>query len=131
MDQPKTPYEKPILVKYQNGWSDKFGRLQAITPMTHIDGQPVQDLVEKYGSPLFVFSERTMVSKCRELKELLALRYPKFQLAWSYKTNYLNAVCKVFDREGSWAEVVSEFEFEKALQLGIPFSRIILNPKQV
>lgn len=127
MDQPKTPYEKPILVKYQNGWSDKFGRLQAITPMTHIDGQPVQDLVEKYGSPLFVFSERTMASKCRELKELLALRYPKFQLAWSYKTNYLNAVCKVFDREGSWAEVVSEFEFEKALRLGIPFSRIILN----
>jgi len=127
MDQPKASYEKPVLVKYQNGLSDKFGRLQAITPMTHIDGWAVQDLIEKYGSPLFVFSERTMVHKCRELKELLALRYPRFQLAWSFKTNYLNAICRVFDREGSWAEVVSEFEFEKALRLGIPSSRIILN----
>lgn len=127
MDKPKTPYQKPILVKYQNGWSDKFGRIQAITPMTHIDGCRVSDLVEKYGSPLFVFSERTMVHHCRELKELLALRYPKFQLAWSYKTNYLDAICKVFDREGSWAEVVSEFEFDKAVRLKIPVNRIILN----
>ncbi|MDI7260691.1 MAG: diaminopimelate decarboxylase [Thermodesulfobacteriota bacterium] len=127
MGQPRAFYEKPILVKHQVGLFDKFGRLQAISPMTHIDGWSVSDLVEKYGSPLFVFSERTMVRCCRELKELLALRYPKFQLAWSYKTNYLDAICKVFDREGSWAEVVSEFEFEKALRLGIPPSRIIFN----
>lgn len=127
MSQPKPVYEKPILVKYQNGWSDKFGRLQAITPITQIDGWPISELIHRYGSPLFVFSEKTMVRQCRELKELLALRYPNFKLAWSYKTNYLDAVCKVFDREGSWAEVVSEFEFEKALRLGIPFSRIILN----
>ncbi len=127
MDRPKPVYEKPILIKFQNGWSDKFGRLQTITPMTQIDGWPISELIRRYGSPLFVFSEGAMVHQCREIKELLSLRYPKFQLAWSYKTNYLNAICKVFDREGSWAEVVSDFEFEKALSLGIPPSRMILN----
>lgn len=123
----KERYEKPSLIKHQMGLLNKFGRIQSIGPITHIDGLAVSDLIEKYGSPLFVFSERTMVNRCRELKELLALHYPKFQLAWSYKTNYLDAICRVFDREGSWAEVVSEFEFEKAIRLGVSPSRIIFN----
>jgi diaminopimelate decarboxylase len=127
MDGQKEPYEKPVLLKHQMGLSNKFGRAQGIAPMTHIDGVAVSDLVEKYGSPLFVFSEKTMVGRFRELRDLLALRYPKFQLAWSYKTNYLDAVCKVFDREGSWAEVVSDFEYEKALRLGVSPTRIIFN----
>jgi diaminopimelate decarboxylase len=127
MEMSKERYEKPSLIKHQMGLFNKFGRIQSIGPITHIDGLAVSDLVEKYGSPLFVFSERTMVNRCRELKELLALHYPKFQLAWSYKTNYLDAICRVFDREGSWAEVVSEFEFEKAVRLGISPSRIIFN----
>ncbi len=127
MDKTKELYEKPTLIKHQIGPIDKFGKLQAMSPMTHIDGKPISDLVEAYGSPLFVFSERIMVRRCRELKELLALRYPKFHLAWSYKTNYLNAICKVFHREGSWAEVVSEFEYEKALRIGVPPGRIIFN----
>lgn len=127
MDKTKEHYQKPTLIKHQMGLMDKFGRIQSIAPMAHIDGLSVSELVEKYGSPLFVFSERTMVHRCRELKDLFALRYPKFQLAWSYKTNYLDAICKVFDREGSWAEVVSEFEYEKAVRLGVPPSRIIFN----
>jgi diaminopimelate decarboxylase len=46
---------------------------------------------------------------------------------WSYKTNYLNAVCSILHQEGSWAEVVSEFEYQKARALGVPGSRIIYN----
>jgi diaminopimelate decarboxylase len=127
MEQPKETYEKPILMKHQVGQINKFGRAQAIFPITHIDGVAVSELVEKYGSPLFVFSEKTMVSRYKELRDLFTLRYPKFQLAWSYKTNYLDAVCKIFDREGAWAEVVSDFEYEKALHLAVPPSRILFN----
>ncbi len=127
MDIRKEPYEKPTLIRHQMGLSNKFGRIQSVGPITHIDGLAVSDLVEKFGSPLFVFSERTIVSRCRELKDLLALHYPRFQLAWSYKTNYLDAICRVFHREDSWAEVVSEFEYEKALRLGVSPSRIIFN----
>ncbi|WP_419788480.1 alanine racemase [Mucilaginibacter sp. SP1R1] len=49
------------------------------------------------------------------------------QFAWSYKTNYLNAVCQIFHQEGSWAEVVSGFEYHKALRNGIPGNKIIFN----
>ena len=127
MDIVKELYEKPTLIKHQMGLLNKFGRIQSVGPISHIDGLTIPNLVEKYGSPLFVFSERTIVNRCRELKDLLALHYPKFQLAWSYKTNYLDAICRVFDREGSWAEVVSEFEYDKAVRLGVSPSRIIFN----
>jgi diaminopimelate decarboxylase len=49
------------------------------------------------------------------------------QFAWSYKTNYINAVCNVFHQEGSWAEVVSGFEYKKAKQNGVPGNKIIFN----
>ena len=55
------------------------------------------------------------------------MRYPKVQFAWSYKTNYLDAVCNVFHQEGSWAEVVSGFEYQKALRNGVPGNLIIFN----
>src|ERR1700712_767297 len=40
-------------------------------------------------------------------------------MAWSYKTNYNEAVCRVFHKHGAWAEVVSPFEYEKALRCGV------------
>jgi len=46
---------------------------------------------------------------------------------WSYKTNYLDAICKIYHKLGSKAEVVSEFEYEKARRLGIEGKNIIFN----
>ncbi|NJO86952.1 MAG: hypothetical protein HC821_02625 [Lewinella sp.] len=87
--------------------------------MTEIDGVPITRLLEAYGSPLFVFSEREIVSRYRELRDAIHLRVPNARLAWSYKTNYLDAICRLFHREGALAEVVSEFELDKALRNGV------------
>ncbi len=84
-------------------------------------------MIENYGSPVFVFSEKTIRETYNDAKRAFETRYPKVQFAWSYKTNYLNAVCSIFHDEGSWAEVVSGFEFEKALQNGVNGSNIIFN----
>jgi diaminopimelate decarboxylase len=123
----KPIYERPALVRHQMGAMNKFSRTQASRPLTAIDGVPVKELVEQYGSPLFVFSEKTLVERYHELRDAVALRYPRVRLAWSYKTNYLDAVCKVFHREGSFAEVVSEFEYDKARRNGVPGDRIHFN----
>ncbi len=123
----KAPYDRPIIARHQTGMMNKFSRVQAMQPQTHIDGVSVQSLVEKYGSPLFVFSEKTLVARYRELRDAFARRFSKVRIAWSYKTNYLDAICKVFHREGAWAEVVSEFEWEKARHNGIPGERIHFN----
>lgn len=52
---------------------------------------------------------------------------PRVQFSWSYKSNYLDAVCRIFHQEGSWAEVVSGFEYQKALLNGVPGDKIIFN----
>ncbi|MDD2931970.1 MAG: hypothetical protein PHO39_09920, partial [Fermentimonas sp.] len=81
----------------------------------------------QYGSPLFVISEKIIRQTYRRALKSFNMRYPKVQFAWSYKTNYLDAVCNVFHQEGSWAEVVSGFEYQKALRNGVPGNLIIFN----
>jgi diaminopimelate decarboxylase len=120
-------YDRPVIARHLMGMMNKFSRVQSMQPQTHIDGVPVDTLVEMYGSPVFVFSEKTMVARFRELRDAFSRRFAKVRITWSYKTNYLDAICKVFHREGAWAEVVSEFEWEKARHLGVPGDRIHLN----
>ncbi len=121
------PYERPVLIRHQPGLMNKFGRVRAMQPQTHIEGVSVDELVARYGSPLFVFSERLIQDRYRELRDAFALRWPRVRLAWSYKTNYLDAVCTLFHREGAWAEVVSEFEYDKAMRLGVAPDRVHFN----
>lgn len=106
---------------------NKFGSRTEFTPTTDIDGVPVKKLLEEYGSPLFVISEKTIRSTYEKARKAFTSRYPRVQFAWSYKTNYLDAICNVFHQEGSWAEVVSGFEYEKAIRKGIPGKKIIFN----
>ena len=123
----ETQYERPVIVKLNSGMMNKFGTRTEYAPMTHIDGVKVTDLIRDFGSPLFVLSERKIRENYRNAKRMFETRYPKVQFAWSYKTNYLNAVCNVFHQEGSWAEVVSRFEYEKALKNGVPGDKILFN----
>lgn len=120
-------YESPSLVRHQMGLMNKFGRQRTARPLVDIDGVAIEDLVTEHGSPLFIFSQRTLVSSYHELYDALKRRYPRVRLAWSYKTNYLEAICRVFHREGAWAEVVSPFEYEKALLGGVNPTQIHFN----
>ncbi|MEI7727755.1 MAG: diaminopimelate decarboxylase, partial [Bacteroidota bacterium] len=115
----KIRYERPVIKKLETGMPNKFGTRTEYAPMTHIDGVSVQSLIKEYGSPLFVISEKTIRNTIKRAKKAFENRYPKVQFAWSYKTNYLNAVCSIFHQEGSWAEVVSGFEYDKAISLGM------------
>lgn len=123
----KIKYEKPVISKITAGVPSKFGLPAKQKIISEIDGIPVSELIEKYESPVFVFSEKTIRNTFAEARRAFETRYPKVQFAWSYKTNYLDAICKVFHDEGAWAEVVSGFEFEKALSLGVSGSQILFN----
>ncbi len=120
-------YERPSIKKLENTTPNKFGLLTSLSPVTHLDEVAVKDLVKEHGSPLFVVSEKKIRENIQEGKRAFSSRYPRVQFAWSYKTNYLDAVCQIFQQEGAWAEVVSGFEYEKAIRNGVPGSQIIFN----
>ena len=123
----KTRYERPIIQKMNTGLMNKFGTRTEYEPVTHIESVSVKNLIKDYGTPLFVLSEKQIRRNYQNATRIFKTRYPKVQFAWSYKTNYMNAVCQIFHQEGSWAEVVSGFEYEKALQNGVSGNKIIFN----
>ena len=123
----KKIFERPYIKKIQAGMPSKFGMKTQLEPITHIDDIAVPDLIKEHGSPLFILSEKTIRNTFRKAQHAFKTSYPKVQFAWSYKTNYLDAVCRIFHQEGSWAEVVSGFEYDKALQNGVKGSQIIFN----
>jgi len=123
----KLIYERPVITKHNTGLMNKFGAKTTSGIISEIDGMTVKELTEKFGSPLFVLSENKMRQNYRTLNRIFKNRYPKVQFAWSYKTNYLSAVCSVYHSEGSWAEVVSEFEYDRAVKLGVKGEHIIFN----
>lgn len=123
----KLKYERPIIKRLENSMPNKFGLRTEFVPKTHIDNVAVKDLIKEHGSPVFVISETTIRKTFRNAFRAFSTRYPKVQFAWSYKTNYLSAVCNTFHQEGSWAEVVSGFEYDKALNNGVDGRHIIFN----
>lgn len=105
----------------------KFGTTANPKEKTHICKVPIDKIVESYGSPVFVLSEKKIRKNYNKAKTAFEKHYPKVQFAWSYKTNYLNSVCKIYHQEGSWAEVVSSFEYDKAIKNGVSGDKIIFN----
>jgi len=123
----KLIFERPTITRLTPGVPSKHGVGTVIAPMPMIEGVKIDDLIEKYGSPLYIFSERSIRKGMEDIKRAFNLRYPKVQMAWSYKTNYLDSICRIFHQEGSWAEVVSGFEYDKAIRNGVKGENIIFN----
>jgi diaminopimelate decarboxylase len=123
----KTRYEPPQIIRHERDIGNKFGAAPGRRVFDQIDGVPIADLVAKHGSPLFVFSERDLRARAREMREAFSRRWPALRLAWSYKTNHLDAICNLFHQEGWIAEVVSGAEYAMARRLGIPGHDIVFN----
>lgn len=120
-------YEKPFIIKHSIGLMNKFGRTPNTASFGKIDGVNVAELINNFGSPLYVVSEGTLRRKYKDMYRAFSLRYPKVVIAYSYKTNYLSAICAVLHTESAWAEVVSGFEYDIALSLKVPGNHIVFN----
>ncbi len=121
-------WEPPVIIPHRLGTINKYGNRVCRDEVEETAfGVRVDELLERYGSPLFVTSETKIRSNVRRLKRIFESRYSPVIHAWSYKTNYTSAVCNIMHQESSWAEVVSSFEYDKARALGVPGERIIFN----
>ncbi len=125
----KSVYEKPVITKLQSSLMNKFGLSTAGRSRSRpdIDGASIPEMIAKHGSPLFVFSEQAIRRKFRQYHRAFTTRYPNVVIGWSYKTNYLKAICALMHEQGAIAEVVSKMEYQKAKALGVPGNQIIFN----
>lgn len=84
------------------------------------------DLVERYGSPLFVFDEHTLQENYRELRQELDDRYPDSRIHYAVKANYNLGLLSLLQNEGCAAEVYGNCEMSGALQAGFEPDDLVL-----
>lgn len=92
-----------------------------------MDIEIIRQILEKYHSPVYVFESQKFIENYRHLESAFKRIYPKYEIAYSYKTNYTPRVCSLVKQLGGYAEVVSDMEYHLAEKLGYENGKIIFN----
>jgi diaminopimelate decarboxylase len=87
----------------------------------------ISKVADKYGDAFYILDLDHFQKNFIELRNVFSERYPKFNIAYSYKTNYIPQICKKVDELGGYAEVVSDMEMKIAQNSGVKLNRIIFN----
>ena len=82
---------------------------------------------KRFDGAFYLLDTELFCQNLCELKNAFVAIYPNFNIAYSYKTNYTPALCRLVDKMGGYAEVVSDMEMELALRIGVEPKRIIWN----
>ena len=84
-------------------------------------------LTEQYGSPLYVFHADEFIYNYKRLFNAFSVHYPKYNIGYSFKTNYTPEIIKIVKDLGGLAEVVSNMEYKLAKKIGYTSKEIIYN----
>lgn len=95
--------------------------------MQKIEQSMLKSLREQYGDTFYLLDTQQFRENFAELKKAFIDIYPDFNIAYSYKTNYIPKLCRIVDENGGYAEVVSDMEMEIALKTGVKPEKIIWN----
>ncbi len=74
------------------------------------------ELIEEYGSPLYVYNERILRQRCREMKNLI--KYPNFTVQFSAKANSNLTLLKIIREEGLYVDAMSPGEIYVQMKAG-------------
>jgi len=92
-----------------------------------LDGVALNAIADALGTPTWVYSAATMRARLNELAAALRGAGLNAQIRYAVKANDHLAVLRVFARAGAGADVVSEGEFLRAREAGIPSSRTVFS----
>ncbi len=93
-----------------------------------IGGCDVTNLVQQFGSPLYILDEETLRTACRQYRDAMARYYPgESQVLYASKAWSCLAVCAIVNSEGLGIDVVSGGELYTALQASVNPEKIYLH----
>jgi diaminopimelate decarboxylase len=85
------------------------------------------ELSEEYGDAFYLLDSDQFEKNYEDLCKAFSDIYPHFNIAYSYKTNYIPKLCRIVKNHGGYAEVVSDMEMEIAIRVGVIPVKIIWN----
>lgn len=83
------------------------------------------EIVEKFGTPIYIINEQMIRKRYRELKDILNSVYKKNRIYFAIKSNTNLSVLKILVSEGSYFDCSSIGEIYSCLKAGVPPDRII------
>jgi len=89
-----------------------------------IGGCDTVELAAGFGTPLYVFDEPTLRSRCAEFRTEFGSRYPDLRINYSCKAFINRAVLLLFMEEGLGLDVVSGGEIGIARSVDFPMDRV-------
>ena len=87
-----------------------------------VGGVSLRDLAATYGTPLFVYDEATLRSRCREAASVF-----DDGVAFASKSFLCGAMARIAFEEGLCVDVATGGELDLVLRSGVPASRVILH----
>ena len=94
----------------------------------YIGGCSIEDLVEKYDSPLYILDEKSLRNSCRAYKKALEKYYPGKSLPiYASKANSSIFMSHLISSEGFGLDAVSEGELLTALEGGVDSKKIVFH----
>lgn len=93
-----------------------------------IGGCDVAELVQKFGSPLYILDEVTLRTACQQYRDAFKQYYPgESQVLYASKAWNCLAVCAIVASEGLGIDICSGGELYTALQAGVTADKIYLH----
>ena len=93
-----------------------------------IGGCSIEDLIQKYGSPLYILDETTLKKSCKAYKKALEKYYPGESLPiYASKANSSLFMSSLVASEGFGLDAVSEGELLTAIKGGVPNEKIVFH----
>ncbi len=89
----------------------------------HCEDVPVEILARTYGTPLFVYSQATLLHHLRQLQTAFASVKPI--ICYSVKANGNLSICRLLGEHGAGYDVTSGGELYRALRAGPPRAPIV------
>lgn len=89
-----------------------------------MDGTLLKRLAGRFGTPLYVYSAKTIRERYRTLSAAFK-RTPL--ICYAMKANSNKAVCRVLAKEGAGVDVVSGGEMVRSLNAGFPAEKIVFS----
>ena len=80
-------------------------------------------LIRKYGSPLYVYNEKILKKRCKEIKSMV--KYPNFIVNYSAKANCNLELLKIIKMEGLHADAMSPGEIYVERKAGFKAEEIL------
>jgi diaminopimelate decarboxylase len=98
----------------------------AVGPGGHLEigGCDTVELADRYGTPLYVYDEETIRTRCREYRDALGEAYPNSLVIYASKAFSSPMVLQIVAEEGLGLDVVSGGELYVAQRVGFPMEKV-------